>query len=131
MNWVVVKFDSETISSPENYSFICEIISHHLRENKKLLIVCPELSGYDSKIRSLIDNAIRFERQDDFSKQIQEWRQSIVDVCCKLITKEQVDQHFSPILDHVEKLLNALCVLREASPRVRALLISTGRFVLM
>ncbi len=123
MKYIVVKFGGTSVSSCETWEKIHEITQQHLKAGLKPVIVCSALSQISNKLEQASDAALLNQHGQLLQDIIQSYHALAADlaVSATLITHE---------IQALEQWLTGIALLKEASPKIRAQILSLGELML-
>ena len=58
-SWVVLKFGGTSVSTRKRWEVINKICGVHLKDNKRIIVVCSALSTVSNHLQNLIDLALK------------------------------------------------------------------------
>jgi diaminopimelate decarboxylase/aspartate kinase len=119
--WVVLKFGGTSVSSAPRWELIADRIGR-LHRDKRVWVVCSALSQVSNHLESAIEESLRGGPHESL-RWLREAHQSLareagLDAGCF--------EPVSSLLDDLERLLEGIRLTREASPRLRARVMSFG-----
>ncbi|NVJ66773.1 MAG: bifunctional aspartate kinase/diaminopimelate decarboxylase [Gammaproteobacteria bacterium] len=123
--WQLLKFGGTSVSSRENWQNILNIVKRKLQKGKKVFIVHSALSGVSNQLEALIEQA-----QSGDLESYQAGYQGIVAQHKNLLkalslAENLLDQDYL----HLKRLLDGVALLKEASDRVRAVILAQGELL--
>ena len=124
MSWSVVKFGGTSVSNRKNWNNIAEIVRENITKGNRLLVVCSAASQVSNRLERLIDAAVL----KDYEKLLSEIQQVYTNLAAEL------DVNFDAVLSdtfrELEKRVEGISLLGEASPRVHAQVMAFGELAL-
>ncbi|MFH1829941.1 MAG: bifunctional aspartate kinase/diaminopimelate decarboxylase [Pseudomonadota bacterium] len=121
-SWVVLKFGGTSVSTLKNWQIIKSIIEARLKEGKRPLVVCSAFAGISNLLEKLLETASKGAHADVFCEIQGRHRQIASELDVDLKTVE-------PYFDELSKLVTGISLTREASPRLRAQVLSYGELL--
>lgn len=124
MSWKVVKFGGTSVSNRQNWNNIVEVVRQNIMTGDRLLIVCSAASQVSNRLERLIDAAIL----KDYENLLAEIQQ----VYNNLATELEVDFEavLGDVFQELQKRVEGISLLGEASPRVHAQVMAFGELAL-
>jgi diaminopimelate decarboxylase/aspartate kinase len=119
--WVALKFGGTSVATAENWGVIAGRVRELLAEHR-VWVVASALTGVTNKLEGAIREAISGEPADAF-----QWIRKTHESLAKDIGIDEAG--FAPVaglLDELRRLLDGIRLTREASPRLRARVLSFG-----
>jgi len=119
--WVVLKFGGTSVATAGNWARICERVEH-LAPERRVWLVASALSQVSNKLESAIAQALLDEPTDALT-----WiRRAHEDLATDIGLDEAGSAPVRELLSELERLLDGIRMTREASPRLRARVMSFG-----
>ncbi len=122
-SWIVIKFGGTSVKDRSAWNHITTILRNHLNAQHKILMVCS------APFR--VSNALDKLAQDALNQSYQETFEIIISIYQTLAEELAVD--FSLLQDdfnQLKQLCEGIALLQEASPRIRAKMLSFGELML-
>lgn len=123
MQHIITKFGGTSVSTRENWEKIAEITTKHILANKQPVIVCSALSQASNQLEKILDAALLNEHRKLFEQLKKNYTQ----------LAEALDVPYALIEDDfqlLEQLLTGIALLKEASPKTRAQVLSMGELMM-
>lgn len=122
--WIVIKFGGTSVSSLERWKNITAIISQHLDDGQRILVVCSACSQVSNLLEQLIDKALTEDYQDTL-KTIESRYQTLA-----LELQLDLNSPAQPYFSELAQLAQGIALLKEVSHRVRAQVMAYGELIL-
>ncbi len=123
MKQVVCKFGGTSVSTRQTWENIAAITTQHIKDGKQPVIVCSALSQISNKLEQAIDAAL-LGQQHQLENQIKE---DYLQLSKKLELEESL---IAADLQQLHQWLNGISLLKEASPKIHAQILSLGELML-
>ncbi len=123
-DWVVIKFGGTSVSTRQSWQNIASVIDQHLQKTQHLLVVCSAPSRVSNQLECLIEHAIVGNYHETLES-IKSTYQVLADDL-QLSFNDHVGAEFLQLQKHCE----GITLLKEASPRIRAQVMSFGELSL-
>jgi diaminopimelate decarboxylase/aspartate kinase len=121
--WVVMKFGGTSVSTAENWRTIATLIRNRQAAGLRPVVVHSALRGVSNTLTAMLDSSVQGD-SGDFLAAIRE--QHLTLAANLGIDGEQV---LAAAIDELERLVAGVCLVREASPRVRARVLAQGELM--
>ena len=123
MPQIICKFGGTSVSSKDNWNHIFEIVNSHISEKKQPVVVCSALSQASNQLENLIESALLGRYQSGLKKLQARYEDLAHDLA--------VDSHIiSDDFSYLERLLQGVSLLQEASPKTQAAILSLGELMM-
>ena len=122
--WVVIKFGGTSVSTMGNWCHIVGIIKRHLAANRRVLVVCSAITQVSNKLEHLIVSALSGQHVavlEDLSAIHQRLSNEL---------GVNFDIHLASHFNRLRQLAEGIALIGEASPRIRAQVMSYGELLL-
>lgn len=122
--WVVLKFGGTSVASIQRWKTIAEVLRERVAVGERPVVVCSALAGESDLLESLMARA---EAGEDIRPALGE----VASTHRALARDMQLDadEVIGDLLDELERLARGAHMLQEASPRVRARIMSMGELM--
>ncbi|RUR10922.1 bifunctional aspartate kinase/diaminopimelate decarboxylase [Legionella septentrionalis] len=123
MQQIISKFGGTSVSSRENWEYITAITQKHIQNGEQPIIVCSALADASNKLEKAIDAALLHEHQGIEAQICTGYLElaSALEVNADLI---------HPELQQLQQWLTGIALLKEASPKTRAQILSLGELMM-
>lgn len=123
MSFIVIKFGGTSVSSAENWRNIAIICQQHISKGHQVVVVCSALSQVSNLLEKAIHAAIIDQHQPIVDKINQKYQSLLIDL--------NLDSDLlTPSFEQLEKWLQGISLLSEASPKVQANILSLGELMM-
>ncbi len=122
--WATLKFGGTSVATADHWERISARI-RELRGSHRVWIVASALSQVSNRLEAAIDEALR-SRPDQANQALSALRTQHEDLAAELGLSPEAMQPVRDLLDELERLMNGIRLTREASPRLRARVLSFG-----
>lgn len=122
--WAVIKFGGTSVSSKERWLNIKQIVTDHLAQGRKVIIVCSAIS----KMSRLLDQLITESLAGHHDASLQALQSRYAELADELGVDLQ--QSLGQDFIRLGQLLNGIHLLQEASSRIRADVLAFGELML-
>lgn len=123
MSFVVLKFGGTSVSSLESWQRIAMVIRRCLQQKERPIVVCSALSQASNQLTKIISLAPSQEHHATLKDLIIRYQQLAVDLGVPT-------DGLLPDIEKLERLVEGVSLLQEASPRVQAQIMSFGELML-
>jgi diaminopimelate decarboxylase/aspartate kinase len=122
-NWLVMKFGGTSVSSPERWATIRDLVRERQAAGFRPVVVHSALATVSNRLEALLKVAVT----DDYQEQLDE----ILTVHNDLAERVGLDSVavLEPFFVELEQLLSGIHMVREASPRVKARVMALGELM--
>lgn len=122
--WAVLKFGGTSVKSIERWRTIASIVDSHLEAGRRPLVVCSALGGLSDQLEGMLEDA-------HHGRDVGERLAAVRAMHRELATAMEldVDEVLGDLLGELERLMRGAVMLREASPRTRARVMSLGELM--
>ncbi len=124
MSWVVMKFGGTSVASPSGWQSILDAATSARDGEHDVLVVCSALSGVSNALEDLISAAVE---QEPIGEGLEALRQQHRALANELGI--ELPPEIPQILRDLSEHLQGIRLLREASPRVQARILSAGELM--
>lgn len=124
VSWVVMKFGGTSVASAPGWKTIEMACRHVLEEGHRPLVVCSALAGVSNALESLIEHA---SAGKDCEPEVARLRKKHEALAADLGVP--LPDEVSDLLGALSEILQGVRLLGEASPRVRARVMSAGELM--
>jgi diaminopimelate decarboxylase/aspartate kinase len=124
--WVVLKFGGTSVSSAECWETIAKILRERISGGLRPLVVCSALSQVSNRLEAALADALLGGEPSAFVASLRERHERLA---AELGLSLDDDPEFGAELDRLGERLTGVSMLREASPRVQAEILSAGEML--
>ena len=123
--WVVLKFGGTSVSTRERWETIKGICTEHLKQNKRIVIVCSALSGVSNHLQNLVDRSL----DGEYESTLEKIKTAHYDFA-KDLGVSTVETILEEEFRDLSSLALGLSLVKVSSPQVSAKILSFGEFLL-
>ncbi len=121
-HWVVLKFGGTSVATLDRWNTIASIVRERLGQGLRPLVVCSALAGVSDALEELLRQAL----QGDAAQALADLRTRHEEMARELgVDPRELDRE-QVLLD---RLAQGICLTREASPRLQALVMASGELM--
>jgi bifunctional diaminopimelate decarboxylase / aspartate kinase len=124
MQNVVIKFGGTSVSSIQSWQNIKTICENHINSNKRVLLVCSAFSQVSNQLEKAI-TAAKLNQHQHILSDVSHAYQHL----CKAMGLD-FDSLLKEYVERLAQLLHGVSLLKEATPRVRAQILSFGELMM-
>ncbi len=122
-SWIVLKFGGTSVSTRERWNTIAAVAEAHVKDDKRVLMVCSALAGISDKLEALLEASVEGAHE----QLLQEIKQQHLDLAVEL----QLDGEslLFERFETLDRLAHGASLIRETSPRLKARVMAMGELM--